>query len=1087
MAEINWDLAPRATPTAPKSVWDLAPAVYEQPPAKPGTQRTVQDVGDALIYGLQSSSGGLAARGKVADRDMAADAPIEQRIASMVGGVVGDLPAMVAGGVAGSFASPVIGTAAGAFAAPMALREALMEAYANGHAGSPQGAWEIAKAAMLGGTKGAVIGVATAGAGKFVAPLLQPFGKAAATAGALGTELTALTTTSAAVEGHLPTAQDFLDNAILLGGMKGAMSAAKGLRKMYSETGIKPDEAVARALQEPELRDAILEGKPMPPDIMAMQIEQRVKAAMTEDARPEIIRALMTQEKVPVAAEIGTSPLAKHINWDYVVDQPTLKALMREVDSMYAAEIAKQTRGVRTNTVTAAEGLRMAADGEVAGHIIGRAENAEQIVARTHVLRAAADNVHNVMKSLEGKAESELTTFDKLRAAAATEQMSMVVADFRGARAEAGRALQIFRALKNDFTLFEQADQVIKLYENKGMPFTQLARLAGALKDPAQMAKFSEALGKATTMEKVMEGWKAAILSGPQTHLANLMGNVGKLLVEIPDSTLTATLEAGRRAIAGDPMKFAQWKARAFQPLIGLQLGARDAVITSWQVLKQGGDHLEKADMYRKSIEGTKGEVIRLPFRALQAGDVLFRTPAERGKAYEMAVDRAVKEGYNPSAREGISKIAEYLDNPTAGLKPLEAAKVMEAIQHAGAEAVFAQRLGPFLETVQGAMQKHAPVLGFIIPFVRTPANLVSWTVQHTPGLNILSGRWRNDFAAGGESRSRALARVAVGTGIATMAYQWAQDGVITGGGMFDKDMRNTKGGAGWQPYSILIDGKYYSYQRMEPVAKVIGLAADLIELMKASDDESHKAKTGAMLVALFGNATISTTYLSGLANTVQALADPERYGGGMLEQYATSLVPKIIGQSVTMADPYKREVDGAIDAIQSQLPWLRQKLMPARDVWGNPKLNAKLFAALPVAVTEKSKDKVKLEAERLQVAIGDAPKYLYEAGPVRPAEKRIELTTGQKDIFKQVAGAEAMKILSTIVNSDAYEQWGDLARAEMFRDVLEGTRKLAQFKTLDPMDPQRLKLRTSIYDKIQERSQPTPSGKTEKRIKASQ
>jgi len=910
----------------------------------------------------------------------------------------------------------------------------------------------------------------------------------AAGAVATGAELTALTTTSAALEGHLPTAQDFLDNAILLVGMKGAVKAAKGLREFYSETGIKPDEAAARALQEPALKEAILDSnKPAPPDIIAMKIEQRVQAALTEDARPEILRQLMTEAKPDAPAALGASPIAKLINWDYVIDQPTLKALMADIDSMYAGEIAKQTRGVRPNTLTASEGLKMAVNGDVAQHIIGRAENAEQIVARTHVLRAASDNVFNIMKSLEGKAEASLTTFEKLKSAAAMEQLAMVVADFRGARAEAGRALQIFRALKTDPMMFEQAEAIVKMYERKGgMPFTGLAKAVGAFNDPAQLAKFAEGLTKATTMEKILEVWKSAILSGPQTHLANMLGNIGKWVVEVPESALTATLEAGRLAIKGDPMKFAQWKARAFQPIIGLQLGAKDGVITAWEVLKQGGDHLEKADMFRKAVEGPVGEVVRLPFRALQAGDVLFRTPAERGKAYELAVDRAVKEGYNPSTQEGVGRIAMYLDEPTMGLKPDAAAKVNATIQQAGGEAVFAQQLGPRMEMVQRAMQ--GSLIQFVLPFVRTPVNLLSWAVQHTPGMNLMSARWRNDFAAGGEARSRALVRVAVGTGIALTAYQWAQDGTITGGGMFDKEQRNTKGGAGWQPYSFLIDGKYYSYQRMEPVAKVIGLAADLMELMKASDDESHKAKTGAMLVALFGNATISTTYLSGLANTVQALADPERYGGSMIEQYASSIVPKIIGQSVMMADPYKREVDGAMEAIQSQLPWLRQKLMPVRDVWGDTKLNEKLWTAMPIATSEKSKDKVKLEAERLQVAIGDAPKYLYEQGPVRPAEKRIELSAEQKDIFKQVAGKEAMNILAPIVNSPAYEQWGDLARAEMFRGVLEGTRSLAQIKSLDPMDPQRLKLRDEILNKIRQRSEPTPSGAAPtKRIKASQ
>ena len=48
----------------------------------------------------------------------------------------------------------------------------------------------------------------------------------------------------------------------------------------------------------------------------------------------------------------------------------------------------------------------------------------------------------------------------------------------------------------------------------------------------------------------------------------------------------------------------------------------------------------------------------------------------------------------------------------------------------------------------------------------------------------------------------------------------------------------NAKRAAGWQPYSIKLGDTYYSYQRIEPVAKVIGLAVDLIELARATKDD---------------------------------------------------------------------------------------------------------------------------------------------------------------------------------------------------------------------------------------------------------
>jgi hypothetical protein len=524
-------------------------------------------------------------------------------------------------------------------------------------------------------------------------------------------------------------------------------------------------------------------------------------------------------------------------------------------------------------------------------------------------------------------------------------------------------------------------------------------------------------------------------------------------------------MTAAGRAARGDPLSWSQYKARAFAPLYGLQMGAVDSLKVAAEVWRQKGEHLEKADVYRKAIEGKKGDIIRIPFRALQVEDALFRTLGERAEAHIMAVDRVTKEGFHPDTAEGRAKIVEYTEKPESGLSEKAGQEAIKRVQEAGAEAVFAQRLGPRLETVQRAMAGH-PVC-FIVPFFRTPVNLVSWAMQHTPGLNFLSGRWRDDFAAGGERRNRALARVAVGTGLAVASYQAAQDGLITGGGLLDPEQRKTKAGAGWQAYSFLINGKYYSYQRMEPVAKVIGLAADLHELLVATKDPEDRAKIAGMLVLVFGNATVSTTYMSGVSNAMNSVTDPTRYGENFLEQYASSLVPKIVGQTVATLDPDKREVDGVLQAIQSQLPFLREKLLPKRDVWGEKIPNDKWFATLPVAVTTASHDKVKTEAMRLQVAISDAPKFVYEKGPFNPTEQRIELTQEQRDIEKQVAGKAAMTILSPIVNGPIWNTMPDFAKAQVYKKVIEGARKQGKYAALPPGEPERVKLREKIVNEI--------------------
>ena len=1038
--------------------------------ARAASPQQAQDLFDALKSGYENSITGLFLRGRAPSTTLGEESPWYHRLAAGVASIAGDVPAIIPGAMGGIAAGTavggpvggVIGGGAGGFAAPMALREALVTAYNHDQALSLAGVWDIAKAAVLGGGKGAIIGGATMGAGRLAGGALlgAGAGKVAQGAGAFGAELATLTTTSAALEGHVPTWQEFMDNAILLGGVKGAIRVAQGLRNNYAETGKTPAEQYADAVRNPAIAEVLKRGE-LPAEYEPIRVEERIKAALGADPRPEVLREVF-KEDIEKARPLGEG--ARIVDWNYVTDLPTLKGVLNAVSDIYRPEIEAQRRGVVSNPQSLAEARALLDSGRPLEHKVGAAGNSGEILARTALLRDALNHTYGELQKIAGVPEAAMTPAAKLQVLAAIERVAMLNAEFAGVRAEAGRALQIFRSVKRDPTLFGEAQNLLNLAERKGA-LQDIAKLAATLKDPAQLQRFLTDYQKATTMQKVLEGWKAAILSGPQTHLANILGNTAKWLIEIPESALSATLYAVGKAAKGDPLTMAQYKARALAPLYGIKYGAMDSIRVAAEVWK--GQISEKADIYKPAIEGKKGDYIRIPFRTLQVEDALFRTMAERAEAYRAAVDRAAREKLTPETAEGRLAIQKWVEQPELGLTNEAALKVRAQIEQAGAEAVFSQRLGPVLESVQAIIGKHAPALQFIVPFVRTPANLVSWAIQHVPGLNLMSGRWRADWKAGGERQARANARVMIGAGLTLSALGMAYNGTITGGGLFDREQGGTKRGAGWQPYSIKIGDTYYSYQRLEPVAKVLGLAADYIELLRNTTDEQDGAKIAAQLVLMFANATVSTTYLSGISNAMQAVSDPARYGEGWVEQYASSLVPKIIGQTVAMIDDDKREVDGFFEAIQSQLPYFREKLMPKRDVWGEPMKNDRWFGFMPVATSQVSQEKVKTEAQRLELAITDVPKSFTERGPFKPSDKRVDLTSEQRDVMKEVSGKAAMTILAPIVNAPDWERIPDFAKVAIYKKVIEGTRKQGAYAALPADDAARVKVREKIVSEI--------------------
>lgn len=1036
--------------------------------------RQAQDIGDAIISVLQNSATGLLVRGKTADVTMDPDAPWYQRAAAGVGGVIADLPLSVAAAVPAAAAGPIAAGAA-AFAAPMALRDALIELYGQNQALTWSGAWEIAKAAAIGGTKGAIIGGATMGAGRVVGaalPAAAPLARGAATVGA---EVSALTATASALEGKMPTWQEFMDNAILLGGLKGAVTVAGGLRGIYAETGKRPAEVAADAARDPTIRTA-LEKQEMPEAYRELAVQERIKAALDADKRPELMQELIRQAEKP------DSPiLVDPVRYEYITDRATAEGVVRAAETAYREAVETQRRGVVPTAEAMAEGVKLVQEGKIDARNIGEGANSAEIAARALLTKGAAEHARKLAESMPTD-PAQWTLEMKLQMAGAMERVGLFYGELAGAGAEAGRSLQMLRQIKRNPEMLGDAESLVKLYERKGN-MTDIAQLVRTLKDPEQMRKFTEEYQKATGLDMVIEGWKAAILSGPLTTGANVIGNVLRFGAEIPTAALTATLEAGRLAAKGDPMSTALFRAKALSPLYGVMLGAKDAVTIAAEVWKQKGEHLEKADVYKAAIPGKAGDIIRFPFRVLQVQDAFFRTFGERARAYELAVERAGKEGLSPDTREFNEAVKRYTDTPQLGLSDTAAQKITADIQKTGAEWIFAQQLGPRFENVSRAVA-GSPV-EFIFPFRRTPVNLTSWAAQYTPGLNLMSARWWNDYNAGGELKSRAIARVAIGTGLAMTAFAMAESGALTGGGLFDKEQSGTKRGAGWQPYSLKIGDTYYSIARMEPVAKPLMLAADMYEMMQASEDKGYKAKLGAMAVLAFGNATISTTYMSGIANAMKATLEPDRYLESFIEQYATSLVPKIVGQTVTLTDPYQREVNGALDAIQSQLPFIREKLLPARDVWGEPKQNNKWFDVMPVATSQASQDKVKTEAVRLEVAIAPPPKSIQERGPFKPSEKSTEMTPEQRNIFQEVAGKQAMTILAPIVNSPDWDRIPDFAKATIYQRVIEGARKQGAYAALPPTDAAREQLRRKLVDEIIRQTDEVKA--PEKRVKATQ
>ena len=223
---------------------------------------------EALEAGLQISTAGLVFRADPPSLMVPEHAPMFHRIASQLGTLAGDLPAMVAGSLAGSIAgaaavpaaAPVgaaVGGGAGSFALPAALRQTLMDYYRKGEIKSFGDFWERTSVAFLEALKGGVVGGATAGAGGWVkgfAPVVTSRQVAKATMA----EVATMVSVGKAIEGQIPSAVDFVEAGILVGGLHASTRVAGKLRGIYAKRGVHPADVIQEAKINPVVKQELL-------------------------------------------------------------------------------------------------------------------------------------------------------------------------------------------------------------------------------------------------------------------------------------------------------------------------------------------------------------------------------------------------------------------------------------------------------------------------------------------------------------------------------------------------------------------------------------------------------------------------------------------------------------------------------------------------------------------------------------------------------------------------------------------------------------------------------------------------------------
>ncbi len=326
-------------------------------------------------------------------------------------------------------------------------------------------------------------------------------------------------------------------------------------------------------------------------------------------------------------------------------------------------------------------------------------------------------------------------------------------------------------------------------------------------------------------------------------------------------------------------------------------------------------------------------KTIDVPTALLRFEDEMFKSIGYRMELGALSVRRARNEVVSGQITEAQYKrrVVELKESPPNDLR-------LAAIDSA-AYQTFTNKAGQFAQGAMALAGKFPP-LRYAVPFIRTPANLMTFTFERMPGLNFLAKRFRDNMARGGADRDMAIAQLTLGSMIVGMAVDMAQQGKVFGSGPKDPKERRVVINAGFKPYSFrLADGRHFAYNRLDPTGLLFGIASEIAQInMMAGDDQ---LEVGEELLAAVTYSVARNlkdkAFFTGLSGIIKAADNPnfEEAAKFFNNFIASNVAPSLLKEVARAQDPIIREINGLAETIKNRIPGLSQTLRPKLDKLG--------------------------------------------------------------------------------------------------------------------------------------------------------
>ncbi len=455
---------------------------------------------------------------------------------------------------------------------------------------------------------------------------------------------------------------------------------------------------------------------------------------------------------------------------------------------------------------------------------------------------------------------------------------------------------------------------------------------------------------KADFVDGASEWFRNSVLGAATTQVANFSGTIPYFFWEVgvkrnlealvnlavkdpslPTFTENAVIFKHMFQSMGDASRIAIRSFKEESPIVEAMLGY------------EGRPGQSKVEGMKTAIKGRKGKAVRVPQRVLVAVDEWMKWTLTHGFAAGHAFRTSRQAVKNGSIKQGDS--AAFMDKLLNNKDKL----VFTPAMNESLKMLWQEPLGKFGQGIIQARENFRP-LRFVMPFVVTPINILKTGARMSPAgvgpLLLKMAHARREGKSIGETWAK------LSPDIIEQAVSWMMLFALMGDSDDPEKQWITGSSQEWEagprgearregvapPLSVRIGDTWVSYERIEPLATVLGIMVDIADGLKKGVTDVPPN----LLKSLYGQ-LYNKTFTRSFADMMDAAHNWRERGfysgaGHWATNFATAWIPN-----------YIRSTGRAL-----------QTKVPERGIWGNDdeireRTLSRLLAKTEVGLTDNT------------------------------------------------------------------------------------------------------------------------------------